>query len=590
MSPQLPDRANLEHLRNEAKQRLRALRVEQPAAQLAEAQRLVARDYGFPRWRALKAAVDAAERERVFAAARQGNVDAVRRALQHGFHPGTTDGAGRSVHQIAKRAGHTELELLLREYQERDARPADVLKAVAALHAAAAQGRADDLHHLLAAHPDLLDARGADHLGATALHAAAAGNQIACVRLLLEAGAAVDIRDSGDNALALHFAAQAADLEIVRALVEAGADVNGEGDDHQLGVLGWATCFRRVREDVAASLRGQGARLNIWAAIALDDEPGVRRLVNADPALLAARMTRNEHRRTPLHHAAALGRPGMVRLLLDLGADPRTTDAAGATALTLAALDGGDRAVMTVLESAGATFDLVTALGLGRHDLAERLLAEDPARLGPGGRDILALHVLVSRKNVDGVRWLLAHGADVNGKRVFWDCNSTPLHVTAEHGLVDLARVLLDAGADPAIRDDTYEATALGWAEYCNQPRSPRSCASAALLVERVHSGDERRRASEEVGHLDGLEDLGLGGAGAARTIDDGLDAVAVRLQRVHDHRHEVLVLGGDGAVAQDVLALGHVGVHERLIALLQRLDPRRHGQGHRVLLWVGAP
>jgi len=121
----------------------------------------------------------------------------------------------------------------------------------------------------------------------------------------------------------------------------------------------------------------------------------------------------------------------------------------------------------------------VAALGLGRHDDAARLLAAEPARLGPAGRDALALHVLVSRRNVEAVRWLLAHGAEVNAKRVFWDCNATPLHVTAEHGLVELARVLLDAGADPAIRDDKYEATVLGWAEYCNQP------AIAALLRER---------------------------------------------------------------------------------------------------------
>ena len=48
---------------------------------------------------------------------------------------------------------------------------------------------------------------------------------------------------------------------------------------------------------------------------------------------VGARMTRNQHRRTPLHHAAAKNRPGMVELLLELGADPNLKDAPGATAM-----------------------------------------------------------------------------------------------------------------------------------------------------------------------------------------------------------------------------------------------------------------
>jgi ankyrin repeat protein len=45
------------------------------------------------------------------------------------------------------------------------------------------------------------------------------------------------------------------------------------------------------------------------------------------------------------------------------------------------------------------------------------------------------------------------------------------LHITAEHGAIELARMLLDAGADPGIRDDKYHATVLGWAEYCGPPQ-----------------------------------------------------------------------------------------------------------------------
>jgi len=47
----LPARANLEHLKNEAKQRLKTMRSDNSAARLSEAQLLVARGYGFPSWR-----------------------------------------------------------------------------------------------------------------------------------------------------------------------------------------------------------------------------------------------------------------------------------------------------------------------------------------------------------------------------------------------------------------------------------------------------------------------------------------------------------------------------------------------------------
>jgi ankyrin repeat protein len=64
------------------------------------------------------------------------------------------------------------------------------------------------------------------------------------------------------------------------------------------------------------------------------------------------------------------------------------------------------------------------------------------------------------------IRWLLAHGIDVNAKRPMWDCNHTALHMTIESGAIEIAGMLLDAGADPDIRDDKYRATALGWAEF----------------------------------------------------------------------------------------------------------------------------
>ena len=94
------------------------------------------------------------------------------------------------------------------------------------------------------------------------------------------------------------------------------------------------------------------------------------------------------------------------------------------------------------------------------------MLRENPARIGPSGADTIALHLAVSKNNLIALRWLLAHGVAVNAKRSIWDCNSTALHMTVESGAMDIARQLLEAGADPNIRDDKFDATALGWAEY----------------------------------------------------------------------------------------------------------------------------
>src|SRR3954462_9146811 len=110
----LPAQPSLEHLKNEAKQRLKALRAQDRHAQLTEAQLAVARDYGFASWRALKAHVDEVTRKRVFAAARAGDVATVRRAFEGGFDPSHTDDHGRTIHQIGKAGGNQAIELLAR--------------------------------------------------------------------------------------------------------------------------------------------------------------------------------------------------------------------------------------------------------------------------------------------------------------------------------------------------------------------------------------------------------------------------------------------------------------------------------------------
>jgi hypothetical protein len=238
-SRSLPDAPNLDWLRKQAKRRLEELRASNPAAQLADAQFDLAKQYGFSSWRALKAHIDVLTVDgQLFNAARNGDVDA--------------------------------------------------------------------LAALLDKHPDKLHVRQGPYEG-TLLHAAATHGHLSTVDLLLTRGLDVNVREKGDNTYAIHWAAAGGHLDVVRRLADAGGDVVGQGDDHELEVIGWATCWDEgddaAHRAVADFLVSRGARHHIFSAIAMNLADEVRRIIAAEPSALNARQSRNENHRTPLHFA-----------------------------------------------------------------------------------------------------------------------------------------------------------------------------------------------------------------------------------------------------------------------------------------------
>jgi len=68
---------------------------------------------------------------------------------------------------------------------------------------------------------------------------------------------------------------------------------------------------------------------------------------------------------------------------------------------------------------------------------------------------------------------LLLSGADPNVPAEYLHheiiCTLSPLHVAAWHGQLEVARVLLDHGADPQAQDRQYESTPFIWAKWHHQ-------------------------------------------------------------------------------------------------------------------------
>jgi hypothetical protein len=289
----LPERASLEYLKKLAKDRLQELRRTDPQTKLANVLLSIARDYGFPSWRALKTEIEQRETGDValfFEVCEKGDAEGLRGLL---------------------------------------ARNPSLVRA---------------------------ENPKAQDRGWTGLHTTAKSGHAAAVRLLLKHGADPNAREAGDNTYPLHWAAARKDVEVVRALLDAGGEAHGSGDLHELDVIGWAAVYRESGDDpsgVVSLLVERGARHHIFSAISLGDLDLIRKLAEENPETLDRRMSRFEDRQTALHFAIQRKRYDILDLLIELGADPEAEDHNGHTALAVAMMRGDQEAIRH-LHAAGA--------------------------------------------------------------------------------------------------------------------------------------------------------------------------------------------------------------------------------------------
>lgn len=342
---------------------------------------------------------------------------------------------------------------------------------VAGLRDAAGSGDLVRLTGLLDAHPELIDERGGEGVR-TALHQAVFGNSEAAVKLLLERGANPNIRCEGDNAYPLHFAVEKNRVAIIHLLVNHGADTVGEGDYHELGVLGWATAWEYCKPDpeTAAYLLAHGAHHNIFSAVAVGDAETVRALIVRQPGDLERRMNGSIMRPMPLHLAVMHRQPAVLRTLLELGANLESLDESTFTPLDHAAMLGESEMVAMLLD-AGANLRLPAAVALGRDADVARLLRRDPDALKPEGHWGRLIIRASEHGSGEMVETLLRYGALVNIRdnpktSIDNTAGYTPLHAAAWNGNLSVIPVLLRHGADVRAREEKYHGTPAGWADY----------------------------------------------------------------------------------------------------------------------------
>jgi ankyrin repeat protein len=444
----LPSLPNLEQLRKQAKDLLKAFRAQEADAvaeverferqpdptefTLSDAQRVLARAYGFASWTRLKLHVEGVNAAAFFAAVHAGDVAAVRRLalarreLVHAEADGFTGfplhiavlnrdaemtrvlmDLGADARQgiwphrdattaftIARERGYDDLASVILQGEEarrRAASPpwATIDSRTDQINRAILRDRCEEAIEILESDPELVGACNVEQPingidcrrlaeGTTPLHVAAWKHNPEMIAWLLDRGAAVDSRDAHGQT-PLDYAA------MIAGWSAHGRDFSFMENSH----LDPARFDQTVR-----LLRERGAELTSYAAVATGDGDAVRRLHSE------GRLKNEDHGRGALLSIAVkVNRIDMVSLLLDLGLDPDEPAEYG----------DGERA-------AGAP--LWFASMCGRLEIAELLISRgaDVNAVNNGNADALCCAETTGDEAMQAL--LLKHGARITVERV----------------------------------------------------------------------------------------------------------------------------------------------------------------------------
>ena len=260
----------------------------------------------------------------------------------------------------------------------------------------------------------------------------------------------------------------------MRELLDQGADINGQAAAYDgwsplmLAAHGGRLGIHPRREPIVQLLIERGAVVDIFAASLLGDEPRLAELLDRDPGLACAT---GPAAATALHFA---GTPGIAARLLKSGASPQVWCGWGTTPVERASFRGAPgRAVADVLIRAGASTHACAFACLGDVERLRAVLDADPGAIhscGKVGPSVVGtpLHGAAQFGHVDVAKLLLDRGADPNSRA---DHGQTPLHLSSRS--LPLTQLLIARGGDSEARDSEHDTTPLTWARFTHDNLEP---------------------------------------------------------------------------------------------------------------------
>jgi ankyrin repeat protein len=384
----------------------------------------------------------------------------------------------------------------------------------------------------------------------TPLHLAAREGKAAAVKALLAAGADVKATTSSGGTTALHFAAAEGNADVVNALIDKGAVVDARESVSDQTPLMWAAAYDRL------------AALNALLAHKADFK-ATSKVVNVpmrdsvDRAALGLRTRRAAAINAVEHPSKAPTAPGSLR--------PR---GAADSAAKKDSAKGLAKDVKAAKDSATAKYP-------GLKDSAAKHVGGDSAKPaaaragGPGARGgadsaggginrgmsfsdlvgnkggMTALHYAVREGNTDCVLALLKAGADIN--QVTGGDHTSPLLMATINGQFDMAKMLLERGANPKLASDAgatplYITINMQWAAKSLYPQPTAQLKQKTqyldLMTELIDKGaDVNARLTKHLWYMSyNFDLLGVNTVGATPfwRAAYGTDVAAMKLLVAH--------------------------------------------------------
>jgi ankyrin repeat protein len=459
----LPSHPDLDQQRTQAKELVRAWRADHPEAvarvravlpdkpriTLSDAQFVLAREYGFTNWSALRDHIEAIE------CTRATPLEQARRSLQEGdvasLHRLLTENAElrAMINQpvcpfdapplvyFASREDPAAVELLLEFGADPNLRSAWWAGGFHALHSASPAAA----ERLLAAGA-VPDACAAAHLDRPDLLAPMVAADPSRVH---ERG--------GDGQMPLHFARS---REVVDLLLDAGADLEARDIDHRATAVQWMLAGRRGagRYDLAQYLVERGAEADVFLACALGLTEQVRELVAADPSVLGLRTNRPPYGEEP---------PSSFHIYT-------WTIGQHLSPMQVAARFEQEDTLAVLRQLASPRQRFIAACTLADESDARAILRVHPEIMRHlDANDHQALPAAAWSGDAAAVELMLALGfpLDTPGQDT-----GTALHCAAWQGSVGCVAALLRHPGGPALltrRDATHGGTPLGWCCHGSQ-------------------------------------------------------------------------------------------------------------------------